>query len=274
MAGKQLPNSGYTIASAPQPATLGGVRIPTITGIIRRRILANYRVDPEVAASIIPGNFRPKLHNGSAVAGICLIRLEEVRPKGLPRLIGISSENSAHRIAVEWGEGNEVKQGVFIPRRDTDSRLNSWTGGRIFPGVHRLSTFTVEDAGDEISIRISASDHATPLVEIRATISDSLPETSIFPSLESSSAFFEGGCIGYSARPDSPILDGLRLDAEKWSVAPLEVRHIRSAYFDDLAIFPSDSIRFDHALLMRDIPHEWHAEPEMTAGQNGGERLT
>jgi len=33
------------------------------------------------------------LVRGSAIAGICLIRLEEIRPKGMPSFVGVSSEN-------------------------------------------------------------------------------------------------------------------------------------------------------------------------------------
>lgn len=40
------------------------MRLPIIQGIIRRRILANFRVDPEVMQTEIPSRFRPKLQNG------------------------------------------------------------------------------------------------------------------------------------------------------------------------------------------------------------------
>ena len=48
-----------------------------------------------------------------------------------------------------------------------------------------------------------------------------------------------------------------------WKVSVLVVDSVRSAYFDDKSIFPSGSIDFDHALLMRDIVHEWHSEPSL-----------
>ena len=40
------------------------------------------------------------------MAGICLIRLQQIRPWFVPGCcgIGISSENAAHRMAVEWDE--------------------------------------------------------------------------------------------------------------------------------------------------------------------------
>lgn len=72
---------------------------------------------------------------------------------------------------------------------------------------------------------------------------------------------------GYSSRPDSRTLDGLLLKVPEWKVAPLNIRSVRSAYFDDPALFPPGQIEFDHALLMRDIRHEWHSEPAMTVMQ-------
>lgn len=241
------------------------MKIPTITGIIRRRILLNYRVAPEVVRALLPGNFQPKLVGGHAIAGICLIRLEEIRPKGMPRFVGISSENSAHRIAVEWEDGGGSREGVFVPRRDTGSRLNSLAGGRLFPGVHHHSCFTVSDRDGRIALRVDASDSETPLVDLKLSETDRFPTDSVFNSLEESSRFFESGCVGYSSRPDSCVLDGLLLEVKNWKVSSLSVDCVRSSYFDDVSLFPPGSIELDHVLLMRDIPHEWHSEPSLTA---------
>lgn len=228
--------------------------------------MLNYRVAPEIVRAILPSNFRPKLFGGHAIAGICLIRLEEIRPKGMPGFLGISSENSAHRIAVEWdGPDGGKCEGVFVPRRDTDSRLNALGGGRIFPGVHHFSRFKVSDQEGRISLRVDADDRKDALVDLQAREDDEFPSTSIFGRLEESSRFFEAGCVGYSSRPDSCILDGLLLEVVDWRVSSLEVDHVKSAYFDDRSIFPDGSIEFDHALLMRDIAHHWHSVAEMTA---------
>ena len=113
-------------------------------------------------------------------------------------------------------------------------------------------------------MRILADDFKDPLVELKAGETGDFPESSVFGSLGESSGFFEAGCIGYSARPDSCTLDGLLLKVSDWRVTPLNVHSARSAYYDDESIFPPDSIELDHALLMRDIAHEWHSEPTMT----------
>src|SRR6185369_9658971 len=143
------------------------MRLPVIQGIIKRRILANYRVDPAVVAPLLPAPFRPKLHRGFAIAGICLIRLEKIRPRGLPGFLGVSSENAAHRVAVEWDEPTGMREGVYIPRRDTNSLLNHLAGGRLFPGAHAYADFNVRDKGGSIGFRMRSSDGRV-LIELRA----------------------------------------------------------------------------------------------------------
>lgn len=76
------------------------MRIPTITGVIDRRILINYQVEAEVLQRFLPTPFRPLTVAGKGIAGICLIRLKQIRPKGMPAWMGIGSENGAHRNAL------------------------------------------------------------------------------------------------------------------------------------------------------------------------------
>jgi uncharacterized protein YqjF (DUF2071 family) len=65
------------------------MRIPVIQGMIKRRILVNYRADPTVVQRLLPRPFRPKLHAGHAIVGVCLIRLEQIRPAGIPVAFGV-----------------------------------------------------------------------------------------------------------------------------------------------------------------------------------------
>src|SRR5260221_7044429 len=101
-----------------------GMRMPVIKGTIKRRLLINFRADPKLVRGILPQPFCPRLHHGYSIVGICLIRLEHIRPAGLPQVFGFSSENAAHRIAVEWKESSGlVRYGVFIRRRDAGAFL-------------------------------------------------------------------------------------------------------------------------------------------------------
>jgi len=221
-------------------------------------MLVNFRVDAAVMQKFLPAPFRPKLHRGHAVAGICLIRLEHMRPVAWPAFTGLSSENAAHRIAVEWEDASgRTCEGVYIARRDTASRLNHLAGGRIFPGEHHLARFQVADDGTKVDFAMRSLD-GTVSIQVRGLDTDVLPESSCFGALTVSSHFFEGGSLGHSVTSNPCRLDALRLKTMAWRVRALAIEKVESSFFADTALFPAGSIEFDHALIMRDIPHEWH----------------
>lgn len=141
---------GLQVAAVPaslESKAFSMVRMPAIRGRIRRRILVNFRVDPEVMRRQLPAPFRPKLLGTSAVAGLCLIRLEGIRPALLPTPLGLNSENAAHRVAVVWDEDTQAREAVWIPRRDSNSLLAKLVGGRWFPGEHRTEPDLYSDYG-------------------------------------------------------------------------------------------------------------------------------
>ena len=241
------------------------MRIPVIQGVIDRRILVNFRVRPDSLQPLLPPPFRPKTIRGWGMAGICLIRLKQIRPRHLPAAIGISSENAAHRIAVQWERDGKRHEGVYVARRDSSSHFNTIAGGRLFPGVHHHARFDIHE--NENSFRIElASDDGKIRMLVDGSRALALPQTSIFESLSEASAFFEAGSVGYSPSINNDEYDGLELRSYQWKVEPLEVRRVESTFFSDTSTFPSGSLEFDCALLMRGIEHEWHDHGRMTAG--------
>jgi len=231
------------------------MKLPTIHGFIDRRILVNFTANPADVRKVIPAPFRPKVYNGKAIVGICLIRLKNVKPKGLPDFIGISSENGAHRIAVEWEENGETKEGVYIPRRDTSLKFNVLAGGRVFPGRHYLAKFNVQEGNGNYHIDFTSSDNTR--ISIDAKLSRAFDANSVFGSLQTASDFFQKGDVGYS--PNGDKYEGLKLQAYTWDVKPLEVSNVQSSFFEDESIFPKGAVQFDNALLMTNIEHEWHS---------------
>jgi hypothetical protein len=244
------------------------MQIPIIRGHIDRRILVNFRVDPQALTKILPQPFRAKLVNGSAMAGVCLIRLKQIRPRSLPSFVGISSENAAHRIAVEWDHNGARREGVFIPRRDTSSWVNTLVGGKLFPGVHHHATFRVQEMQDHYRIALDSDDQQTHLL-VDGRVSSGLPEASVFGSLQEASDFFERGALGYSVTPKPGVFDGLELRSFHWQVTPLAIDKVESSFFQDRKLFPSGTVNFDCALLMRGIDHEWHGRETLNVAGSG-----
>ncbi len=240
------------------------MRIPIISGVIDRRILVNYRIDPDVLAEHLPPPFKPQLVNGSAVGGICLIRLRAIRPRFVPGWLGLSSENAAHRFAVQWDHDGQQHHGVYIPRRDTSSLLNAWAGGRLFPGRHYRADFVSKEQNDHYEVSLRSHDQVTQL-SVVGSVAEDIPESSVFSSLAEASKFFEEGSLGYSDTDQAEEFDGLELYTDAWQVQPLAVTSVQSSYFENREVFPAGSTEFDCALLMCDIPHQWRGRESLVA---------
>jgi hypothetical protein len=247
------------------------VRIPRLAATVERRLLVNYRVDADVARSLLPGPLRPQLVDGSAVMGICLLRLGAMRPAWFAPRIGWGAENAAHRIAVEWDDDTGTHTGVYIPERHSASWLAVAAGDRVFPGVHHHAGFGSIETEKRIVVEMRSSGLAVRAdVDLEAGFSSSL-----FTSVSDASAFFQSGAVGWSPTRDGRRLEGLRLDTSAWQVAGAHPTAVESTYFDSL---PTGSARLDSVLVMRNVPITWsspgtapvlasgRAEVEGTAG--------
>jgi hypothetical protein len=239
------------------------MRAPVMAARIERRLLVNYRVDADVVARLLPEPFRPMTLGGSAIAGICLIRLSGLRPATAPGRAGFISENAAHRIAVEWETGEGVAQGVFVPRRDTSSRLTTLAGGRLFPGIHQRARFRVEEAGGRYQVALTSLDGRVN-VRVAAAVAGDLPGGSVFGSLTTASRFFEQGSVGWSVTRRPGVFQGVELRTLGWRMEPARVEAVASSFFDDPQRFPPGTAVLDSALLMRDLASEWYSRGQLT----------
>ena len=236
------------------------MRLPTITGIMARRLLLNWRIDPAVAQRLLPAGLRPKLVRGHAIAGLCIVRLEQMRPIGLPAWTGFASENVATRMAVEWDTPRGPRQSVLIFRRDTGSLVNHLVGARLFPGIHHRAEFAITEKPSQIHARMASRDHSQSF-DVALHDAPAIMPGSLFTDLAEVERFFRGGESGYSPTHDPARWDGVALKLERWNLVPMQVEHVRSSFFHDPAKFPAGSIELDSAYILCAIPHTWHALP-------------
>jgi hypothetical protein len=229
-----------------------------LNAVIERRLLLNYRADPDVVAAMLPAPFRPQLRGGYAVVGICLLRLGQVRPAGFPGVVGLGSENAAHRFAVRWDGADGSRTGVYIPRRDSASRLNVAIGGRLLPGVHHRAAFDVAERPNRMRVAYSASDGSTA-VDVEVRVTGELTGSVLFADVEQAGDFFRSGSIGYSLSRDPEELEGTQLTASSGRLDACVVDRAACSFYDDRSVFPAGSIELDSALVMRKVPIRWSA---------------
>jgi len=244
--------------------------LPVLQGVIARRVLLNFRADPQVVQRLLPGPFEVETYQGYAIVGVCLIRLQQVRPRRLPARVGFSSENMAHRVAVHYPTAGKIKRGVFIWRRETDQRLVRIFGGRLFPGVHHGAKFLTAEAGEGIRMNVKSDDGETD-VSFSASYGGACLSGSAFKSLDEASQFFQQGDCGFSCSLHGHAFEGMRLKISQWDLKPLDVRLQRAAFYFNPSRFPDGSVEFDCGLMMRAIPHEWHQLREVPVLLPGSE---
>ncbi|MBR7836637.1 DUF2071 domain-containing protein [Actinospica durhamensis] len=270
-----------------------------IASLIERRLLVNFRLDPEAAARILPAGTRPLLRRGHAVGGICLIRLAGMRRTGgtgtaLPSLadlagrFGLRSEIAVHRIATVWDGPDGQESGVYIPRRDTDSRLTTLTAGLFLPGEHHLARFEVQEWPDRVRIGFRSADETTH-ARIEAQAADRLRGSALFADLDEAARFLREAPDGYAALPDAawdgPDAGGQsgsgnpggpeesgsergeqpRREIRAFSVRPAALIEVSSSYFEDPERFPPGTAEPDSALLVRDLEALREARPARRA---------
>jgi Uncharacterized conserved protein (COG2071) len=235
----------------------------TLRAQVRRRLLISYRVDPEIAQSLIPDVFRPQIVDGSAVAGVCMIGLQSVRPGWLRPRVGFRTENVAHRIAVEWDEDGKTRAGVYIVERHSSSLVPVLAGGRLFPGVQKRARFKLDETDSRFRVTMAA-----PGTRVSVDVQLGGPWTStLFPTIEAASAFHEHGAVGWSPRRDGRGVEPLELTSKEWAVESGRVISLKSSFFEAL---PAGSATLDSVVVMRDLPFFWetpHIAPDRAAEQ-------
>lgn len=219
----------------------------TLRAQVRRRLLISYRVSPEVAQTLVPDQFRPQIVDGSAVAGVCMIGLQSVRPGWIRPRLGFRTENVAHRIAVEWNEGRVTRSGVYIVERHSSSLLPVLAGGRLFPGVQKRARFKLDETASRFRVAMSA-----PGTQVAVDVELGGPwSSSLFPTVEAASSFHEHGAVGWSPRRDGTGVEAFELTSTDWKVEPGRVISVQSSFFEEL---PEGAAVLDSVVVMRDLP--------------------
>jgi len=231
--------------------------LPVIKGLIARRMLLNFRADADVVRRLLPAPLEIDQRRGHAIVGVCLIRLENLRPRGIPGPLGLSSENMAHRVAIRYPAHDGMRPGVFIWRRETDQRMVELLGGRLFPGVHHYAGFQVREDENSLAMQVTSHDGRAD-VSFSGRVSTKWRGTISFETLDEVSEFFREGDCGFSCSLRGDELEGLQMKTLQWTMVPMVVESQHCAFYSDSSRFPAGSIEFDSGLLMRGLPHEWH----------------
>lgn len=232
------------------------MRAPALRGRIDRRISVFYRLDPTAARGLLPQGLRPRLFRGWALGGVCMLRLARMRPRLLPIPVGLASELAWHRVAVEWDEGGRTLHGHYLLRSETDSRLAPIPGARLVPSPDDCTRIEVRANEEELVGRVESGDGSTD-IELVASVAP-WAEGTLFKSANAAREAIASGHVVWDGEAEG-TLEGVELRSTGGSSQGLQVRRLRSQWFEDPERFPPGTTTLDCAIVVRDADHEWHA---------------
>jgi hypothetical protein len=225
----------------------------SVRTVIDRRLLLTVRMDRGVVQRLLPEGLRPRLVDGSAVGGICFLRLRDLHSAGLA-VPGVITENVAHRFAITRDDAEGAESGVYVPRRDTSSRIAALLGGRLIEGELSRAKFEVHDTGSRVCINVVGRGGLEIQVTAHATVAST---SSLFGTVEEESHFYQDACIAYSPNRRRGVIEAVELESERWTGTPMRVEHFCSSVFEDEETFPRGSWSLDSAMLVRNVRAEW-----------------
>jgi len=145
------------------------MRLPTLQGLIKRRLLVTYGTSQDSP----PVRLQPKRHFGYTITSFGLIRLEQAPPASLTEILSPA--------IAKWG--NE-SHGAYLPQRDTSPWINQLAGGHLFPNEPHLFAHAMVQEDGELTFSFKPQE-PTLSIHCTSTMADHLPEIS--PRLQSPS---------------------------------------------------------------------------------------
>jgi len=205
---------------------------------VRSRVLVLYRVDPGVAAGLLPAGMRPRLHHDQAVGLICFTRLGSLRSRFLPTR-GAMSDHLDYRFAVER-DGTEKS---WVLHRETSSWLGGRLGERIVRGKYVRSRFEIQEGTFELELRVE-SERGEELY-LRAEACGTSP-AKLVPTPHDLERYLMACGAAEPHDVLAPEVD--RIDAQDgFAPQPLSIFELRSSFFENRQLFPSGTATVDGA---------------------------
>jgi uncharacterized protein YqjF (DUF2071 family) len=240
-------------------------------GIVRRRFLINYPVEPSLLEPFVPPGGELSLHQGKAWLSDCFVHISNMRPSWVPRALGITFHYLIHRTrAVLPFPDGKKREAVLVLDPSMDSRLLNVFGAPMtgVPFKRRPIDFVTDGSAWRLGVRQGKGLIYEAMIR-GSSFGTEMPTNSPFSSLSQADDFLLGVSYGGSWNRETGTLHLLAETHEPWraQVGTCDIR--RNAFLEGLGF---DTPRADHVITMVDCPHFFavksHKVALAAAGQN------
>jgi uncharacterized protein YqjF (DUF2071 family) len=223
-------------------------------GMVRRRFLINYPVDPSLLEPFLPPGGQLSRHQGKAWFSDCFVHVSHMRPSIVPSALGLSFRCLIHRTrAVLPFPDGKNREAVLVLDPSIDSRLLGVVGTSMtgVPFKRRPIEFVTDGSAWRIAVREGTNVIYEVMIRA-ASFRTEMPANSPFTSLSEADDFLLGVSYGGSWDREDSTLQVLAETHDPWQAQAGTCDVRRNAFLKRLGI---DTPRADHVITMVDCPH-------------------
>jgi len=224
-----------------------------LVGTVTRRFLISYAVEPALLAPRVPPGGELSLAHGKAWVSACFVHIDDMRPAGTPKALGMQFHYLIHRTRARlpYPDG-VVRESVLILEPNIDRSLLSCLG-RLSAGVRfEVREVALEESTDGWRLRMTAGDTVLFDAQIAREFETHMPPASLFADPAEADDFLLGVSYGGEWHADRSRLRLLAETHDPWETRVGTCRTHTNAFLESLGLAGGEA---DHVITMTDIPH-------------------
>jgi uncharacterized protein YqjF (DUF2071 family) len=227
-----------------------------MTCTFTRCILVNFAVDPELLNRNLPPGLEPDIVDGRAFISIVIGQMDKMRPRGVPRPLGVTFDQIVYRAVVR----HRGVRGVHFLRSDANSRLMCALGDRLSFFKFHHSPITSAERDDHLEVLVSTQDHDGDIsaeLDLSAA-TPSLPPTSRFRDMATARTHLVELFTAYALNPATRKMESVTIERDQWAVLSVPLQRGNFAYFENGPIFDTSTAQVDSVFSASNIRYVWH----------------
>jgi hypothetical protein len=230
-----------------------------VSAFFRHSLILTYALPRDVLQPLLPPGLVLDTLGDFGFLAIALVQTKDLRPRGLPRILGQDFFLSGYRIFARFTTAaGRTLRGLRILRSDTDSRLMMRFGNLLTHYGYRLATVDVIESAARLEI-IIGTPQAEADLHVIARIDSPAPQ---LPAESPFSDFHEARLYAgplpftfdYERETNSIVMiEGVR---QRWQPRPVSVQILKNSFLEH-SPFREAHPRLANAFYVRDIEYGW-----------------
>ena len=225
-------------------------------GMVTRRFLVSYPVDPVLLTDRLPPGAELSLHDEAAWVSACFVNMKNMRPSVFPRSMGFELNYLIHRTRARlpFPDGKK-REAVLVLEPNLDRRVLGWFGARLTGVEFNYRPIRLNET--EKSWTLLMKDHEEIVYDAvipKSSINPDAPASARFSSINSADDFLLGVSFGGQWHAKTNRLRLLAETHDRWNTLMGECKTNSNRFLESLGN-EAGSLEADHVISMTDIPH-------------------